>query len=150
MDAVGRSGVPPLFRHFVRGMFRPPALDCEPGERQCSRSNYRPWACVLLYLFIRRWRRSLSFRLRCRTASRLVNPHPMPIWTPEIRHDGKLSSEPPAGNGRLVYIDLLAENEDVHCAKALDNEYYTFIAPGRENVADLEVMDVRVDRRPSN
>src|SRR5947209_14080594 len=59
---------------------------------------------------------------------------PMPIWSPEVTHDGKLSSAPPEGNARIVYLDLLPENDDVDCVDALgvdalNNEYYTFSFP---------------------
>ena len=64
---------------------------------------------------------------------------PMPIWTPALTQDGKLSSEPPAGDARIVYIDLLADNDDVHCVNALDNEFYTFHFSGRNKSGDLEV-----------
>jgi hypothetical protein len=64
---------------------------------------------------------------------------PMPVWSPDVTHDGRLSPAPPAGNGRIVYIDLFAENDDVHCEGAPDNESYAFTAPSRTAPGDLEV-----------
>jgi hypothetical protein len=73
---------------------------------------------------------------RCKPAGESRTP--MPIWRPKV-NGGRLSSEPPAGNARIVYIDLLADDEDVHCANALDSEYYTFNVPARQKAGDLEV-----------
>ena len=73
---------------------------------------------------------------RCKSANEFRTP--MPIWKPNVMHD-KLSSEPPAGNGRVVYVDVFAEDDDVHCANALDNEYYAFTTPARRKTAGLEV-----------
>jgi hypothetical protein len=73
---------------------------------------------------------------RCKPAGESRTP--MPIWSPEVTHEGKLSSAPPEGTG-VVYLDLWAENDDVHCAGALDNEYYTFTFPGRTPRDGIEV-----------
>lgn len=64
---------------------------------------------------------------------------PMPVWSPEVPHDGKLSSAPPEGNARIVYLDLLADNDEVHCVDAPENEYYTFTFPNRKAAGGIEV-----------
>ena len=60
---------------------------------------------------------------------------PMPVWAPDVTHDGRLSSGPPAGNGRIVYIDLSAENDDVQCVGAPADQDYVFTSPS----GDVEV-----------
>jgi hypothetical protein len=63
----------------------------------------------------------------------------MPIWDTEVTHGGRLSAAPPAGNGRIVYINLLAENDDVQCVGAPDNHDYTFTSSSPTTSGDLEV-----------
>jgi len=63
---------------------------------------------------------------------------PLPVWDADVTHDGTLSSAPPAGKG-IVYINLFAENDDVHCVGAPHDQDYTFTSPSRTMSGDLAV-----------
>ena len=72
---------------------------------------------------------------QCKSGSDVRTP--MPIWDADVTHDGRLSSAPPAGNGRIVYIDLFAENDDVQCVGVPDDKNYAFMS--RTTSGDLDV-----------
>lgn len=40
---------------------------------------------------------------------------PLPVWTPEVDDEGNLSSDPPTGDGQIVYIELAASADQVTC-----------------------------------
>ena len=74
---------------------------------------------------------------QCKAAGEFRTP--MPMWSPEVTDANKLSSEPPAGNGRIVYIELLADDDDVHCTDAPASESYTFTFPAGNKAESVEV-----------
>jgi hypothetical protein len=60
---------------------------------------------------------------RCRSVHELRMP--MPVWSPKVT-DGKLSSTPPQGKGRIVYIDLYSDDYYAGCKEPEKEKVYIF------------------------
>ena len=60
---------------------------------------------------------------------------PVPTWSPELNDQGKLTSEPPANDGQIVYIDFVDEQSeeslslDRGCIGADADKLYSFSFP---------------------
>ena len=60
---------------------------------------------------------------------------PVPTWSPELNDQGKLTSEPPANDGQIVYIDFVDEQSEESrslergCIGADADKAYTFYFP---------------------
>ncbi len=51
---------------------------------------------------------------------------PVPVWTPDFDDEGRLSSDPPTGDGQIVYIALANDADEVMCD---DKELNSFNRP---------------------
>jgi hypothetical protein len=60
---------------------------------------------------------------RCRPAHELRTP--MPVWTPKVI-DGKLSSAPPRGEGRIVYFHFNTDDNFAGCIEPPEDNLYVF------------------------
>ena len=47
----------------------------------------------------------------------------IPVWRPSV-NGGHINSEPPMQDGKLVYIDIMADNDAVKCATLRRGEVY--------------------------
>ena len=54
---------------------------------------------------------------------------PIVVWNPEVNEKGQLSSEPPTGDGRIVYIEFTADEEKAGCLNAKPDQLYSFTRP---------------------
>ncbi|HHK73804.1 MAG TPA: hypothetical protein ENJ57_01425 [Rhizobiales bacterium] len=59
----------------------------------------------------------------------------VPVWSPQVNKKGVLSSEPPSGEGLIVYIRFAADNatDDAECLNADPDKLYPFIFPEDRN-----------------
>lgn len=70
-------------------------------------------------------------------ASFLENRTTIPVWRPSVVGDS-INSQPPMRDGRLIYIDIAADNDAVNCATSRRGEVYHFTYLNNPNTGSID------------
>lgn len=74
---------------------------------------------------------------------------PIEVWKPQSDAQGNVGSDPPEGDGKIVYIELFGENSRLGCATAKPGNLYSFYRPYGSGLGGLQI-NLRGNVHPSS